>query len=106
VTRPRSPLAPINAILEQIVVVMAGNPVIPSNNAHVVLARIKENWAAGDWIDLRSGYAFDRFMQRIGVQDGLYMSQQELRRDLWDLVEVGMLEGDPQTEVRWMAEED
>lgn len=103
-TRRASPLAPLNALLEQIVVVMAGNPVIPSEGARVLLARIKESWSSGEWIDLQSGYGFDRFMQRVRVQDDLYMSQQEIRRALWDLVEAGLLEGDPQQAVRWSEE--
>lgn len=103
--RESSPLRGVNDLLEQVVVVLAQHPVtMLEPRAHVLLERIRESWPEGEWIDIRNGYAWEKFMQRVGVQKDLYMNDQELRRTLWDLIEASLLEGDPQKAVRWSEE--
>ena len=73
----------------------AVTPVTASPRATRLLERIQKAYAVGEAIPLDSGYGWDDFQRRIGNQVDLYMNEDQLRRDLWDLIETGFLKGDP-----------
>jgi hypothetical protein len=90
-----------NRVLEDILVIVGAPPVVTSPEALAILTRVTEGWAEGEEIDLYSGLGWMRFQQRIGVQRNLYMNERQLRRQLRELVDAGMLQGDPQRAIWW-----
>jgi hypothetical protein len=95
-----------NRVLEDILVIVGAPPAITSPEALAILTRITEGWAAGEEIDLHSGMGWMRFQQRIGVQRDLYMNERQIRRELRELVDAGLLQGDPQRAVWWSEGDD
>lgn len=91
-----NPFQRANAVLEGLIVQFtATSPVTPSPRAIHLLGRIQKVYAVGEAISLDSGYGWDDFQRRIGNQVDLYMNEDQIRRDLWDLIEVGFMKGDP-----------
>lgn len=92
----RNPFQRAQAVLEGLIVQFtAATPVTASPRATRLLERIQKVYAVGEAIALDSGYGWDDFQRRIGNQVDLYMNEDQIRRDLWDLIETGFLKGDP-----------
>lgn len=95
-----------NRVLEDVLVIVGAPPAVTSPEALAILTRVTEGWAAGEEIDLYSGLGWMRFQQRIGVQRDLYMNERQIRRELRELVDAGMLQGDPNRAIWWTDEDD
>ena len=102
-THPLTLLREAQQSLEKILIVLGGPAVVPSSEATRIYERIRAVYPPETPIHLDAGFLWDNFQRDIGNQRDLYLNEDQIRRALMDLIEVGLLQGDPRKVVMWVA---